>query len=788
MKKYSKYNVYRDLHTMITFKEAIAEIKAGNINSDNLHKLQARLELYQSIFNGFSNTEEEKKEFERRVSNFLGSFSDSEIEEYETNVKKEVEKNYDDAISEFLNRTGNINMNSTDGKADGVPAYESSHLEECKSKYLKTRFSKLHNLPIGKEYRSNDDGVFVYDKTKYDYVRVCDPLIIKALAFDNSTSTQYIILEYYDYNRNGTVATICIPAEELAQGKYSVLHALGIVVDNNKLLTKYFNDLRSTDNKTKSIERCEAATHYGYPQDENGDLVYDKFIGIGNEKIIPIKEYTAYDKAIFNKKGSLEGFIDFLSEVSKGKYQINFQLVVAASLASIVQAYVSGTSNILAPPCYIFTEKSSTGKGILAAIANNIWGAPSRKNLIASSDSSTTFYNAFKQHLAYIPLIVGDIQDLIDKEGLSAVIQMIFEHANGVSGGRGTNTGEVRENLRFWYNCLMCFGEKDYFSGSLKLTGGADARIVTIPLNLEKDDKWITEKNPKSYISLENRNYGHLGEAFVLKMREKTQEEITDRFFEITQELETLGVQEKQGNALALLVQTSELLKEFNLVPERWQPIDSISLTDWIDIKMLTDPALEVYKMLSEIAFKDKSYVPNDDKYFIVDAPRLGLTEKDIFDARMKNSEEIRGRILYQKKNASGIFEECKKEAHERALLLIPKLQLTQLFNYIIKESGIVGFGFDKRMWERNGWLIKSKDGYTHRDTFHISVTRPRNENREHYYALVLYEDKEATLVPEEIAYMNECLEQEKKSVDSRLWGSRCERCTDERCEKNKKK
>ena len=126
MKKYSKYNVYRDLHTMITFKEAIAEIKAGNINSDNLHKLQARLELYQSIFNGFSNTEEEKKEFERRVSNFLGSFSDSEIEEYETNVKKEVEKNYDDAISEFLNRTGNINMNSTDGKADGVPAYESS--------------------------------------------------------------------------------------------------------------------------------------------------------------------------------------------------------------------------------------------------------------------------------------------------------------------------------------------------------------------------------------------------------------------------------------------------------------------------------------------------------------------------------------------------------------------------------------------------------------------------------------------------------------------------------------
>lgn len=54
------------------------------------------------------------------------------MEEYEANVKMEVEKNYDAAISEFLNRTGNINMNSTDGKDAGAPAYEGSNLEECK--------------------------------------------------------------------------------------------------------------------------------------------------------------------------------------------------------------------------------------------------------------------------------------------------------------------------------------------------------------------------------------------------------------------------------------------------------------------------------------------------------------------------------------------------------------------------------------------------------------------------------------------------------------------------------
>lgn len=140
------------------------------------------------------------------------------------------------------------------------------------------------------------------------------------------------------------------------------------------------------------------------------------------------------------------------------------------------------------------------------------------------------------------------------------------------------------------------------------------------------------------------------------------------------------------------------------------------------------------------IVFASRQYVPNDDRFFTVEATKRGLTEKDIFDARMKASEEIRGRILYQKKNATGIYEERNRAEHERVLLLIPNLQLTQLFNYIIKESGIVGFGFDKRMWERNGWLIKSKEGYTHRDTFHISVTRSRSECREHYYALVLNE------------------------------------------------
>lgn len=785
-KKYSKYNVYQGCSNMCTLNEALQELKTGKVNADNLYQMQARLELYQMIFNGFSNTEESKTEYEKRKKNILASFTDEEMKEFENNVKATIADKYDKAIAEYLYRISNINMNSADGKADDVPAYDIKTLTTDNLEYYKTRFSKLTNLSVKKEYRCNDDGVYIYDVKSYDYVRVCDPLTIKALAFDKSASTQYIILEYYDYNNNGAVSTICVPSEELSQGKFAVLHGMGIVVDNNKLLTKYLNDLRSVDNKTKKITRCIAATHYGYQTDEYGELKYDLFAGIGDEKIIPMKECLGYDKAIFCKKGTLKGFIDFLEEVSKGKYEFVFKMVVAASVSGIVQAYVNGSSNIIAPATYIFTEESSCGKGLLSAIANNIWAAPNRKNLIVSSDSSISFFDTFNSFLGYLPLVVADFQDLIDRYGLSAVVSMIFQHSNGISGGKCTSSGEIRDNLRVWFNIMIGFNEKDCFTGNSRITGGADARITILPLRLENGDQYITKKNPKYYIAKENQNYGHLGEAFVLKMREKKPEEICNRFFEITQELVDLGIQEKQSNSLALLIQSSELLKEFNLLPDCWSVIDSISLIDWCGAKKVNNPTNLVYELLSEIVFRDPSYVSMTDR-FLLEAEREGRLN-EFFDSKSKTPMEVRGRIQWQKKDEEGNWVDGTEKEHERAVLLIPSQNLNQLLSHIVKENDIVGFGFDKERWAMNGWLLKGKDGYTVRNSAGTHITRPYSaNNRENHYRIVL---KEVQSTDEESAenYMNECLALEKTSgIPEYLWGSRCKKCTDEACKKNKK-
>ena len=87
------------------------------------------------------------------------------------------------------------------------------------------------------------------------------------------------------------------------------------------------------------------------------------------------------------------------------------------------------------------------------------------------------------------------------------------------------------------------------------------------------------------------------------------------------------------------------------------------------------------------------------------------------------------------------------KAQRERTLLLIPNPELQQLFKYIEKEFDLTGFAFDKKRWLDNGWLLagnRKGSPYIQRDTFKISVTKPRDaKNREDYYAIVLKENKD---------------------------------------------
>lgn len=736
-KKYSKYNVYQGCTTMCSYKEAVEEINTGKVSADTLHHLEARVILYQRLFAGIGNKKEEAEEFKKKCNNILSSFSQDEKDEYQVNLQKEIAEQYDEASKEYLNRISNISPISTAGKEDGIVAFDRKMIKENKQIEGKmTRFKRLSNLHIPLEYRCDDKGVYKYDKKEMDYVRICDAISIKSLLFDDIGQQQYIEIEYYD---EGKVKSICFGASQLANSTYEKLMQIGIVINNKHLFTQYLNDLRTVDRELPTIKKGKANMSYGYIKKEDGSLDFNIFIGIGKEnKIIPLQEYTTLDSSIFCKKGTVDGFIDFLAEVSKGKYCIDFQTVVAASLSCIVQAYINNGLNIVAPPAYIFVGRTSIGKGLLSAIANNIWSKPDAVSLICSSDSSNTFMYAMKHRIQYLPFILADIQDLLNRSGkdVTAIADIVFSHSNGQSGGKGTITGEIRSNMRYWQCPLIAFNEADVFSGSSKVTGGADARITILDLKIAPEDRYLTEKSPQSYLDFENENYGVLGEAFVLAMRDKTPKDIVKRFSEITSELEVFGVQEKQANSLGMLVLTDELLREFGLIPSEWNALSCKRLVDWNGIKKITDPTEEMYTLMSEYVVKDPSYVSTDDEVFTKN------TEKEVFDFRMKTEREIRGRIVYERKNENGEWISCHKAVRERSLLLIPALQLEQLFRHLKKESDLETFGFDKKRWAQNGWLLKSDTGYTFKGKYRIGITRPYDsKNREYHYAILLKEN-----------------------------------------------
>lgn len=792
-KKYSKYNVYQGCTYLCNLKEGIEAIDAGVYTAENIQELEARIELYNKLFGGIGNTEDQQKLYKDKRDFILREQTEDEKTEYFENLQNTIAATEDDARKEFLERISSINPNSTAGKENGVPAYDKKKADDGGTTNQMTKYSRLGNLPILLKYRCTDDGVFVYSNTDYDYVRICQAVSIKSISSDPETSNQFIELEFYTNETYGEVKVMSMPAEELANGKYINLIKAGFSISNQKLFTNFINDLRYCGIKNKKLTIKRAALSYGFPAGENGGFELNKFVGIDDDcSILPLPAFEAYDKRILHSKGNLDDYIKFLSVISRGKYCIDFQLVVAASLSGIIKAYISEDTGRIAPGVFIFTGRSSIGKNILANIASSIWCLDGNNNLIASSNASTAFAAAMKDRQKVLPYIVADIQDLMNKgeDGIKGITSIIFEHSIGESAGRATTSGEVRNNKKIWHNNIIAFNENDAFTFNTKITGGASARTTIIPLGIVPEDKWLTENDPSTYWNLQRKASGVLGKAFVIAMREKNQDEICERFYDIATELKTeYDVQEKQALSLAMLILSYELAADFNLLPAEWEPITCKRIMDWIGgAKVITDMNKELYRLLCELAFKDTSFVANDDKSWKDCITANGGSEQAAFDSRYKDKNEVRGRKLYQKKQDDGTYIEGTREDHDRTLLLIPGSNLKQVLNYIKKTYEVIGAEFDPRSWAANGYLIPSgANSYTHKDSFKISVTFERSsKHRENYYAIILQEDEvEDSFVEEKAtAYEEICLSKMKASlsIDAEVNRKICDECNDEKC------
>ena len=726
----SKYNCYLDCKYMMTCEEAIKAVGSNiEMPADEFMEIEAKKELYEQLFKGFNNTESQSEEFQKTKEMVLDGV---DLEEYQENLQEKKNKIYLDARKEFIDRIHAIDYRSAEGKGK----HKEIDLEfVLKDNFPLSQFKKISNLPIDVNYRCNDDGVAFLDKK--EYVQICEPIVIKSL-FRDENENEYMELEYYN-DEQRQKKTILFATKGLSNNCYDELIEKGIIIHKPRLFTAYLNMLRMVDKKQQTIPKRNVQMRYGFLVKTDGTYDFKRFMGTGNDKMLCTEdEHAALSKVIFNKRGNVKGFVDFLGEVSKGKYMIDFQMLVTAAISGLTLALINNGSNIVAPPAYIFCGQTSIGKNLLCAIANNIWCAPSKNtSLCCTSGSSIAYYQAFKHFLNQIPVVVEDLQDLIDSQGVEAVTELVFNHSLGHSGGKCTTGGAIRTNKRNWESPLVCMTEIDVFSENPSICGGADARYAIINLNVKEKDI-LTERELNTYVIEENENVGVYGEEVIGRIAKYTQKEVMEWYQGYVLELKKKGMVEKNANSFALLLTSYKLIAKENLIPDNWKenPLTTNALVEWVGVKEVISSDEKVYKILSEEAVKDISFVPTDDKYF--DGSQRA------FDMRCKTAQEVRGRICYEEKTASG-YVISTKEKRDRTLLLIPKQQLMQTLNYIVEENGIKGFGFNQKNWYEKGWLLKPKGKeYQFRGgAFLCPVTRALDtKNRERYYAIVLDEDR----------------------------------------------
>ena len=110
-KKYSKYNVYQGCTNMCSYKEALEAINSGKVNADTLHGLEARIVLYQRLFAGIGNTQEDADEFQKKRNNILSSLSEDEKKKYEENKKdvlQELKKQFNTLSDDYKLKFENL--------------------------------------------------------------------------------------------------------------------------------------------------------------------------------------------------------------------------------------------------------------------------------------------------------------------------------------------------------------------------------------------------------------------------------------------------------------------------------------------------------------------------------------------------------------------------------------------------------------------------------------------------------------------------------------------------------
>lgn len=629
-----------------------------------------------------------------------------------------------------------------------------------------SEYTLLKQIPITEEYDANDDGIYIKEYNaklkKFEKRLICEAIAIVAVNRDRSRDEEFTEVQFLDYSL-GTPKVISkqIATKALTKKEgIEELQAAGFTITNDMSFKKFISLVKSNLNaltrkgiKNTNTKRYNGSSKYGF-EVIDGEKNYDNFIGVDNP-ILPNSAYTNFDKNLLKKKkGTLEGFINYLDWISEGsKCETIFKQIVAIALTSVVKAFVGDTVD---NPEYCIASPTSTGKGFFGNIIAGIWGAIGKENTIrTSSSSSLAGLKALKDRLNIVPIILDDIQDkLADKRGIDELRDWIYEHTNGTNTVKAQADRSISQYNYSWENTLIMFSEKEDLS---QLKDGGATRFVLYKTGLKR----ATSKSSSEFVSVRNvneidkkqrQNYGWLAEAFIKKMQYYYKcHSIDTEFDKVCKEYATkMNCTTKDASLYALVEYTYNLAYKFELLPKRWGKMTfEENMKDYERNRVISTDE-EIYNLLRDrVLTQTSSYIDENIKL-----------KKEQYEEREKENQAVRGRIAIKEYN----YQNYK-------IAIIPKDVFGQNIIDLEKKHDLNSMKVNPKNWIENGWLLPDTRGSVTHDS--TNITREYNKNddmcrsKERCYWLVL-QNLDAIETPEDFEELVEKFEEKSAEASKK--------------------
>lgn len=505
------------------------------------------------------------------------------------------------------------------------------------------------------------------------------------------------------------------------------LKNVGFSIDKDAQFTEFLQSLISVRSQIiNHNEDCDyldagrAATRYGF-QLVNNNYDYNHFIT--NNEIIEDSDFTNLDNPLFKTVGTFEGWKNDMQVLFDNfKEPELLKIILSQTLTGIVLAFVGFKIEC---PVYAFAGTSQCGKGMLASIQAGVWqnSILNGFGVLRSSDDSKTGSAIINDRLLLIPNVATEIQDLIDECGnIQQVAVMLYNHAKGTTGAKGTEKGKFRNNVRIWRNPWIVYLERNEFK---TVTGGKQSRILItekVYLKLEngKSSTIIVGDNNSKFEANTISNMGWAGMEFVnaiVKYNNENPNAIKDRYDEIVLDIQanTKLKEVKKAQSAALIMLAHELAIKLDIFPQWGElTLEEIDKTYGENAVVREAEDIVMEEVIRRIYTDNTSY-PFVDK---------GPTTQEEYDAR-SDRDKVRGR---------------KKLLKDKGLCVavMPEALLQSAVNFVKSDLGY-NYNYNADSIHRKYCLKKSDGKYTSAER-NITYKYESGKARERCITVILYD------------------------------------------------